>query len=451
MKTSRRVKSIRVKSIRVKSIRVKSIRSVILAVGDEILIGQVVNTNAAYLGRELFSLGFPAADVIAVADDEKQILKEFKKAWKEYDIIAVTGGLGPTHDDITKKCIAKFFKAKFVLNEKVLKSVKKIFAHRNTPMPAVNIGQALVPDNAIVLENKAGTAPGILIDKAGKVFCSMPGVPYEMKYICENGFFPYIRKKYKGVQAYAIKQKTLHTIAIGESVLAKRLGDINSIVRKGKDSGRNPFEVKLAFLPSNYEVRLRITAIAKTERKAKSLVAGAEKLIRKKAGRYIYSGDESSIEKTLGVLLKRKDLTIAVAESCTGGLVTSKLTDVPGSSDYMMDSIVAYSNEAKRRLLGVKRQSIKNHGAVSEQVAKEMALGIRKRSKTDIGLSTTGIAGPTGARPGKPVGLVWIGYSDKDGTFAKKFIFTKDRLRNKDIMSKIALEIVRRKLLSINN
>jgi nicotinamide-nucleotide amidase len=427
----------------------KPIRSVILTIGDEILIGQVINTNASYLGKGLFSLGFPVAHMVALPDNEKEILKEFKKAWKEYDIVIVTGGLGPTHDDITKKCVAKFFKLKFVLNEKVLESVKAIFARRNAAMPAVNIGQALVPEGAIALENKRGTAPGILIDRNKKVFCVLPGVPFEMKYISENGLFPYLRKKFKGAQTMALKQKTLHTIGIGESVLARRLGDINNIVRKGKDPRGNAFEVKLAFLPSNYEVRLRITAIAKTELKAKSLITETERLIRKKAGRYVYSSDESPIERTLGVLLKRRDLSIAVAESCTGGLVVSKLTDVGGSADYVMDGIIAYSNEAKRRLLGVKRKSLKSYGAVSEQVAKEMAEGIRKRSKTDIGVSTTGIAGPTGARPGKPVGLVWIGYSDKDGTFAKKFIFTNDRLRNKDVMSKMALETVRRKLLKI--
>ncbi len=427
----------------------KSIRSVILTIGDEILIGQVVNTNASYLGKELFSLGYPVDKNISLPDNEKEIIAEFKKAWKDYDIIIVTGGLGPTHDDITKKCVAKFFKAKFVLNEKVLKSVKEIFSRRGTPMPSVNVGQALVPENAIALENKTGTAPGILIDKNKKVFCVLPGVPYEMKHICETGLFPHLRKKYKGIKSKAIRQKTLHTIGIGESVLAKKLGNINNIVRKGKDSRGNAYEVKLAFLPSNYEVRLRITAIAKTELKAKSLVAETEKLIRRKAGRYVYSSDESPIEKTLGALLKKKGLNIAIAESCTGGLVTSKLTDVSGSSNYIMDSIIAYSNEAKRRLLGVKRKSLKSYGAVSEKVAEEMAAGIRKRSVTDIGVSTTGIAGPTGARPGKPVGLVWIGYSDKDGTFAKKFIFTNDRLRNKDIMSKMALETVRRKLLNI--
>lgn len=420
-------------------------RSVILSIGDEVLIGQVVNTNASYLGRELFSLGIPASKVITLPDDEKTIMQEFKNAWRSYDVIVVTGGLGPTHDDITKSCVTKFFKRKSVLDEKLHKHVKGFFKRRKIPMPAMNIEQAIVPERSVVLENKKGTAPGILISEGGKVFAVLPGVPYEMKYIWERGLRPYLRKHYGKKVKQAIRQKTLHTIGIGESLIAQKLGDIGKIARKGKG-----FEVKLAFLPSNYEVRLRLTAYAESEDKAKELIAESEKIIRKKAGEYIYSSDESPIEKTLGVLLKKRGLTIAVAESCTGGLVLSKLTDVGGSAYYVMDGIVAYANEAKRRLLGVKQRSLKSYGAVSEKVAIEMAVGIRKRSKTDIGISTTGIAGPKGARPQKPVGLVWIGYSDKDVTFAKKFLFTKDRLRNKDAMAKMALEVVR-KQLTISN
>ncbi|MBZ0201597.1 MAG: competence/damage-inducible protein A [Ignavibacteria bacterium] len=421
-------------------------RSVILSIGDEVLIGQVVNTNASYLGSGLFSLGIPAEKIITLPDNEKEILKEFRSAWKNFDVIVVTGGLGPTHDDITKKCVAEFFKSEYVLNEKVLKHVKSIFARRHIQMPAVNIGQALVPSAAIVLENKAGTAPGLLIDKADKVFCVLPGVPYEMKYISEKGLFPYLEKKYRNKVKRVVKQKTLHTIGIGESLLAAKLGDIGRIVRKGRD-----YEVKLAFLPSNYEVRLRITVSAATLPKANSLVNSTLKLIKKAIDKFIYSDDEGSIEKTLGALLKKKRLTISAAESCTGGLIASKLTDIAGSSAYVMDGIVSYADKAKKRLLGVKPGTIKKYGAVSRETALEMAVGIRKRSDTDIGISATGIAGPGGARKNKPVGLVWIGYSDKNITFAKDFIFTKDRLRNKDAMAKMALEVVRRQLLSINN
>lgn len=416
-------------------------RSIILSIGDEVLIGQVINSNAAYLGKELLALGMPVQRIITLPDSVEAILKEFRSAFRNYDVIAVTGGLGPTHDDITMKCVAKFFKSKFVLNEKVLRHVKSVFHRRGIEMPPANISQALVPEDAVVLENKTGTAPGILIDKKGKVFCVMPGVPYEMKYICTTGFFPYLQKKYKKRVRRVIKNKTMHTIGIGESLLAQKLGDIDKIVREGKD-----FEVKLAFLPSNYEVRLRITASAKSALKAESLIEETAALIKKKAGRHIYSDSESTIEKTVGALLKKRKLTLSAAESCTGGLLTSKLTDISGSSAYVMDSVVSYSDSAKIRLLGVKAATIKKYGAVSEECALEMAKGIRQRSKSSIGLSVTGIAGPGGARAGKPVGLVWIGYSDKKSTFARKFVFTKDRLRNKDIMAKMALEIVRQQL-----
>lgn len=421
-------------------------KAVILTIGDEVLIGQVVNTNAAYLGKELFAIGIPAVKTVTLPDSEKEILKEFSSAYRNHDVIIVTGGLGPTHDDITKKCVVKFFKAKYVLDEKVLARVKSVFKRRNIQMPPVNIGQALVPDCSIALENKAGTAPGILIDKGRKVFCVMPGVPFEMKYISKTGLFPYLKKKYSRKLTRVIKQKTLHSIGIGESLLAAKIGDINKIVRKGKD-----FEVKLAFLPSNYEVRLRITAISKSLKKADALIKEAVKKIIKSAGGFIYSSDESSIEETIGKVLRKRKLTISAAESCTGGLITSKLTDVPGSSDYVMDGIVSYADSAKVRLLGVNKLTIKKYGAVSQQVAEQMARWIRKRSKTHIGISATGIAGPGGARKNKPVGLVWIGYSDRSITFAKDFIFTKDRLRNKDAMAKMALEVVRRQLLSISN
>jgi nicotinamide-nucleotide amidase len=423
-----------------------SFRSAIITIGDEILVGQVVNTNASYLGKELFSLGLPVERIISVPDRENEIIKEFRSAWKKYDVIIVTGGLGPTHDDITKKCVAKFFKSDFMLDTTILKSVKQMFARRNIPMPPVNIGQALIPECAIAVPNKTGTAPGLIIDKGRKTFCVLPGVPYEMKHLCEKGVFPHLKKGFSKRKTNYLRQKTLHTIGIGESLLAKKLGNIYDIVKSGKD-----YSVKLAFLPSNFEVRLRITASASSDKKAKKLVADTEKYLRKKAGMYIYSSDESPIEKTVGVLLKKNDLTIAAAESCTGGLICSRLTDIGGSADYVVDGIVAYSNDAKKKLLGVNPKTLKAYGAVSEQTAVEMAKGIRKVSKTDIGISTTGIAGPTGASKGKPVGLVWIGYSDKNTAFAKKFIFTKDRLRNKDIMSKMALELVRRKLLAIEN
>jgi len=422
-------------------------KAAILTIGDEILIGQVINTNAAFLSKKLFSAGVAVERVISLPDDEKEILKEFRSAFKKYDVVAVTGGLGPTHDDITKKCIVRFFRTKLREDKKVLKHIRSIFSRRNIRLTEASAMQAMMPAAAIALHNKLGTAPGILVDKGGKIFCAMPGIPYEMEYITEHGLIPYIAKKSRNSKrADTLVQKTLHTIGIPESQLAERIGAVGNIVRSGPG-----YSVKLAFLPSFYEVRLRIIIRALSVKIANSLLRESVKRIEEKAGRYIYSYDESPIQKAVGDILKKKKMTLSVAESCTGGLIASKITDIAGSSDYFTEAVVTYADRAKEKILGVKRSTLKKYGAVSEQTAIEMAEGIRKVSGSDFSISTTGIAGPSGAKPGKPIGLVWIGYADKNKSFAKKFIFTKERFRNKEIMSKMALETLRRELLSISN
>ena len=422
-------------------------KAIVITIGDEILIGQIINTNASWLSSELFFLGIHVERQITVPDIEKEIIKEFSDAYKKYNIIIVTGGLGPTHDDITKTCISKFFKSPLVLDKKVLRDVKSIFRRRKIPMAENNISQAMIPLISTPLTNKAGTAPGILIDRNKTIFCAMPGVPHEMKYICQHSLFPYIKKKYKNSKNKKILlQKTIHTIGISESLLYHKIGAITDIVKKEKNS-----EVKLAFLPSNFEVRLRITVDAVDINSARKLISSSLNKLKDKVGRYIYSTDESAIEKVVGALLKKKGLKLSIAESCTGGLIASKITDVNGSSNYFLEGMVCYTNQSKERLLGVKRTTLKAGGAVSEQVAIEMAEGIRKKSNSDVAVSTTGITGPTGATREKPVGLVWIGYSDKEKSFAKKFVFVKDRLRNKEMMSKTAIELLRKELLSIND
>ncbi len=414
----------------------------VISIGDELLIGQVVNTNASYISVKLLEIGIPVEKIITLPDEEKEILKGFKSAFSDYDVTIVTGGLGPTHDDITITCISKFFKSKLVQDEKVLKHVKSIFKRRKMPMPDINYEQALVPDISIALEN-TGTAPGLLIDKGNKIFCAMPGVPREMEYITENSLIPYLLKKYKKRKdRRVIIHKTLHTIGISESLLYEKAGNINEITLKN-----NNFEIELAFLPSNYETRLRVLVKANNIETAQRELNRAIEKLKARVGRYIYSYDESSLHKVIGDLLKKKKLTLSIAESCTGGLISSKITDVSGSSDYFLDDVVSYSNESKTNLLGVKKSTLEKHGAVSKQTAIEMAEGVRRRSGASIGISTTGIAGPKGGTKNKPVGLVWIGYSDKNVSFAKDFYFTKDRLRNKEVMSKMALEILRRQLL----
>jgi nicotinamide-nucleotide amidase len=414
----------------------------IISIGDELIIGQVVNTNASYLSKAFFSAGIPVEKVITVPDDEKLILKQFHDAFRSADIIAVTGGLGPTHDDITTHCIAKFFKSKLVLDKNLLKSIKARFKKRKIKLPETSYRQALVPDIAEILSNKAGTAPGILVRKNGKIFFAMPGVPAEMVYLTEKHLLPVIKKQFKGGRT--LKEKTLHTIGISESLLSQKIGNLNDIL---KESGG--VIVKLAFLPASFEVRLRITVEAKSPALADKEILSTVKKLKARIGNYIYSYEEKSIEEVTGSILAERKMKIAAAESCTGGLVSSKITNVAGSSEYFMDGIVAYTNEAKIEFLGVKKKTIDTYGAVSKETAIEMAEGARKRLGADIGVSTTGIAGPGGGTKTKPIGLVWIGYSDKKNSFAKEFIFTKDRLRNKEVMSKMALEIVRRKLLRI--
>ena len=421
------------------------ISAAVITIGDELLNGQVVNSNASFICEKLLETGIPADRIITVHDSEKDILKEFRSTFRKFDVIVVSGGLGPTHDDITKTCISKFFKSKLVLDKAVLKHVKSIFRRRKVPMPQSNIEQAMIPDISISLKN-TGTAPGILIDKGGKVFCALPGVPHEMRYIVEKSLLPYLKKKFKKRSGKnVIIQKTLHTVGISESLLFEKTGNIDEITLHRKN-----FDISLAYLPHNFETRMRLTVKAVDEKTAMKELNKAVKKLKERIGKYIYSYDESPLPKVIGDLLKKKRLTLAVAESCTGGLISSKLTDIAGSSDYLLDSIISYSNKSKVKFLGVKDSTLRKHGAVSKQTAIEMAEGVRKHSGTDIGISTTGIAGPAGGSKKKPVGLVWIGYSDKNITFAKDLYFTKDRLRNKEIMSKMALEILRRKLLKIN-
>lgn len=416
--------------------------AIIITIGDEILIGQVLNTNAAWLSKKLLSIGFSVDKMLTIPDNERVIYNAFISAFKKYDIIIITGGLGPTHDDITKKCIVKAFSTKLVLDNNILNNIKTLFSRRKINMPENNYEQAMIPKISTPLKNKYGTAPGILIHRKNKIFCALPGVPYEMEYITESSLLPYLKKHFKSGKI--ILQRTLHTIGISESSLYNRIGNIDDLLKSNFDC-----EIKLAFLPANNEIRLRITVKANSKSVAQKQINNVIKQLKGKAGDYIYSLDESPIENVIGKLLRKKKLTISCAESCTGGLITSKITNVPGSSEYFLGSVISYSNDMKMKELKVKNSTLKRYGAVSTQTAIEMAEGMRKLSNSDISLSSTGIAGPSGGSRNKPVGLVWFGYSDNESTFAKEFIFTKDRLRNKEIMSKMVLEILRRKLLGL--
>lgn len=408
----------------------------IITIGDELLIGQVINTNQAYIAEKLNEIGVDVARMTTVGDGTPAILGAFAEAWQRYNVVIVTGGLGPTHDDITKKAVCEFFNTDLVTNEEVRQRIQSLLQRRNIGWTAAHEEQTRVPRKAKLVPNPVGTAAGMLFEENGKYFIVLPGVPYEMKEMVDRSMIPFLSSKVTGS---VIRHLTLRTSGIAESMLAKQLGDIDKLLQGAK----------LAFLPSATGVRLRITVLGHDLLSVDHKVSEVEQRVRAKVQKYIYGTGEEELEEALGRILTERRLTIAVAESCTGGLVADKITNVSGSSKYFERGVITYSNQSKIELLGVPEEMIKAHGAVSKEVAEEMAAGIRRVARTDIGLSTTGIAGPTGGTPEKPVGLVWIGYADKDTTLALKFHFGDNRARTKERAAQAALELVRRRVLKI--
>lgn len=411
----------------------------IITVGDEILIGQTMNTNAAYIGSKLVEIQIDVKKTSVVADVREDIINEFKECWQKNDIVIVTGGLGPTHDDLTLPCIVEFFNTKLVHNEDVLKDIEKIFHKRGREVTKVNKEQALVPEIASVIRNPLGTAPGVWIEKDNKVFVAMPGVPFEMMNMMKIFVIPHLQEKFENKGSFT-KMVNLQTTGIAESTLFERLGDMNELLGNAK----------MAFLPSQYGVKLRITVTEETEEEANGRLIEIEQKIRSKAGKYIYAKGEKNLEEVVANILTERGLTISIAESCTGGNVCNLLTNISGSSKFFERGVVSYSNGSKVEILKVDEDLISEQGAVSSEVAMQMAEGVRSISGTDIGLSITGILGPTGGSPNKPVGLVYFGLCDENLCTSKKMIFGDDRILNKQRATQAALDLVRRHLLGIN-
>jgi len=414
----------------------------IISIGDELLIGQVINSNQALIAEKLNSAGVFADRMTTVGDNEQDIIDAFHKASNTHNIVAVTGGLGPTHDDITRSVVSKFFDTDLVMNDEALNNVKNIFARRNISPHKINEDQALVPRTCTVIQNRFGTAPGYFFERDGKYFFVMPGVPYEMKAMIDDFVIPFLNKQKTGL---VIRHLTLKTTGIAESFLAEQIGDVKNIF--SPDSG-----IALAFLPSPLGVRLRISTKAGTINEAERNIQEVELKLRSKAGKYIYASGDVELENVVGTLLNENKLTLAAAESCTGGLIADRITNVSGSSEYFECGVITYSNRSKIYELGVPADAIRQYGAVSKQVAEAMAFGIRTKAAVDIGISTTGIAGPTGGSAEKPIGLIWIGYSDKDETFALKlqFNYGGERRIIKERAAQAALELVRRRILRIS-
>lgn len=412
----------------------KIITAELLTIGDEILYGQIVDTNAQWMSVELDKVGIKVIRKTSVGDQEQEILTAFAEAEKHADIILITGGLGPTSDDLTKPLLAKYFNCELVMNEEALAEVTAFFKSRGREMTEMNRQQAALPSACTKITNPIGTAPGMWFDRKGKIFMSMPGVPHEMKKMMTERVIPKLRETFR---MPVIQHKVIRTIGIGESFLADKI----SVWEKSL-----PTHIKLAYLPSLGEVKLRLTGFGEDAASLeKEINILAEKLLPL-AGEYVYGYGDEPIEVVIGKMLRDRKLTLSMAESCTGGYLSHLITSVPGCSDYFLGSMVPYAYEIKMRQLGVKPEVLEKYGAVSEQTIIEMANIVRAKFNTDIGVATSGIAGPGGATPEKPVGMVWIAYSDKHQTVTKKLQISQDRAINIRMASMAVLNLIRMSL-----
>jgi nicotinamide-nucleotide amidase len=390
----------------------------IITIGDEILIGQIVDTNSAWIAQQLNNIGIRVKQISSVSDDREHILKALAEAKGRADIILITGGLGPTKDDITKKTIAKYFDVKLVENKEALDNVIQIFSRYNRPLLEVNRLQAQVPENCEVILNKNGTAPGMWFDVDGKIYISMPGVPHEMMYMMEEEVLPKLKSSLK---LPVIIHKTILTVGEGESFLAERISDIEDAL---------PPHIKLAYLPKLGQVRLRLSGYGEDNAALSAELNEYAAKILERVANVVVAEDDIAIEKSILDYMGAKGLTLSVAESCTGGYISHLFTQHAGASKVFAGGAVTYSYELKEDILGVKHETLVKYGAVSEETVTEMAEGALRNFKTDYVIAVTGIAGPDGGMPEKPVGTVWIAVASANKRFVKKFVFGKKRRQN---------------------
>jgi len=408
----------------------------IITVGDELLIGQTVDTNSAWMGMQLSMIGIRVNRITSVSDRKEEIVSALGEALKRAPLVLITGGLGPTSDDITKQTLAEFFDTKLVLNQDVLAEVTERITRRNLEMNENNRRQAMVPENCRVLANHAGTAPGMLFEKEGKIIVSMAGVPSEMKHIMQEHVLPLVSAMAGG---RTIIHRNIMTYGTFEAKLAERLETFETEL---------PDMVKLAYLPAHGVIKLRLTSTGDDHELVRKTV---DEQVRKLYGiipDVIYGEDEVTLEETVGKLLFDNNLTVSTAESCTGGRIASMITTVPGSSAWFRGSVVAYDNSIKTGVLGVDPAVISRHGAVSEETVRAMAAGMRKLTATDYSVAVTGIAGPTGGTPDKPVGTVWIAVASPGGIVAEKHRFADDREVNISRSASTALNLLRKQIIS---
>lgn len=411
-------------------------RAELITIGDELLFGQTVDTNAAYIGEKFAEAGVELVYHTTVGDQAEDLIGAIGLAMNRVDFVLITGGLGPTHDDITKKVLCKFFKRQLVFHEDILKSLEKRYSDLGIVMPPINQNQALLPQGAKFIENKVGSALGIIFEEHGKTLVSVPGVPAEMEAMVTDSIIPMLLQKSGG---QIIIHRKIRTIGIMESAIFEKVKDI--IDEKSF--------IKVAFLPSYKGVDIRLTAHTDDRAKAESALTELEQKYRERIGKYIFGYDNDELPAVVGFLLTEKKQTLAVAESCTGGLLGKTITDISGASAYFKGGVISYANEIKVDLLNVPPVAIEAHGAVSSETVKFMAEGVRERCGADIGVAITGVAGPTGGTPEKPVGLVYIGLASASETKTKEYRFKSNRAATRLRSTYAALDLIRKHLLEI--
>lgn len=389
----------------------------IITIGDEILIGQIVDTNSAWMAQQLNELGIRVKQITSISDDKQHIIDALNEAQKRADIILITGGLGPTKDDITKLTLAEYFNVNLVLNEEALENVTRIFARYHRPVTEINRKQAEVPENCTIIQNPQGTAPGMHFQENGKhIFC-MPGVPFEMKAIMETSVLPYIKANFIG---HTLLHENILTVGIGESFLATEIEDIENAL---------PSHIKLAYLPKLGQVRLRLTANYDGVYNSNEIVSYKNQIVER-VHKNVFAEEDITLEEAILNILIKKNKKLSTAESCTGGYISHLFTSIPGSSRAFEGGAVSYSYDLKKSMLGVTQSTLDTCGAVSQETVEEMAKGAIEQFKTDYSIACSGIAGPDGGTEDKPIGTVWIAVATPYHVISKKFQFGNLRLQN---------------------
>lgn len=410
----------------------------IISIGDELLIGQTINTNASWLGQECSKIGLRVVQVSTISDEKEIIKQAIDEGFSRSDLVILTGGLGPTKDDITKYTLCEYFDSDLEIHLPTLQRIESFFSKRNRPMLEANIMQAELPRKCMILDNKLGTAAGMWFEQNSKILISLPGVPYEMKGIITEEVLPRLKQRF---DLKGIYHRTLLTQGIGESFLAEKIKDWENEVRE--------LGYGLAYLPSPGMVKLRLTSYRGIEDKEE--INAYFTVLKDRYPHFIYGEENDSLTSVVGELLRKKKMTIGTVESCTGGSLASELVSIAGSSDYFQGSFLTYSNELKEKLVAVSKEDLEKHGAVSQEVAVQMAAVGRINLGVDLCISTTGVAGPEGGSEEKPVGLVWIGIATKERTLSFRYQFGDDRGRNIRMTVLTALNLARCELLQLIN